>query len=582
MIKKSIRSIKDYSQQDANKCFFSIIVPVLNEADQINATIEHLCNENTEGICEIIVVDGDPDGGTIKNIQNKSVKTVTSSKGRGRQMNTGAAIASGEILVFLHADTRLPEMALEKIYSILQSKKYVGGAFDLAIDSDRLLLKYIAVRASFRSRLNRIPYGDQGIFIRKDYFDRIGRFKEIPLMEDVDLMRRIKKRGDKISILRDRVKTSARRWETEGALYTTIRNKILVSLYYLGVNPYKLAKFYRLCSNGQVKKKNKGTASFKQMIENANPQLLKLNRLQTLQVNLGNKCNQHCKHCHVQAGPNGKKIMSKTVMEKIIVFLRSHPDLCVDITGGCPELNPDFHFFIEKVCRLISRVMIRTNLTIFLKNELEWIPRWYQEHKVTIAASLPCYTEEKVDTQRGSGVFSKSIEAIKLLNNLGYANNDGLELNLVYNPGEEFLPNPQEKLEADYKKELNKKYGAKFNKLFTITNAPIGRFRQYLEINGKLEQYLQLLMDNFNTEAAENIMCRNLLSIDYRGIVYNCDFNQALNLPVTDNSGKPITIEQLDNILQGNIEIITDQHCFCCTAGTGSSCTGSLVKDNIS
>ena len=180
-------------RQVANKCVFSIIVPVLNEADQINATIEHLCNKNTQGNYEIIVVDGDRQGSTINAIQNKSVKVATSQKGRGRQMNVGAAIACGEILVFLHADTRLPEMALKKIYECLQNKKYVAGAFDLAIDSDRLLLKYIAVRASFRSRLNRIPYGDQAIFIRKDYFDRIGKFKEIPLMEDVDLMRRIKK-----------------------------------------------------------------------------------------------------------------------------------------------------------------------------------------------------------------------------------------------------------------------------------------------------------------------------------------------------------------------------------------------------
>ncbi len=582
MIEKNITSIHSHLRQVTNKCVFSIIVPVLNEADQIKSTIEHLHKQKMKGICEIIVVDGNPDGGTIKNIQNKSVKTVTSSKGRGRQMNTGVAIACGEILVFLHADTRLPEMALEKIYDVLQSKKYVGGAFGLAIDSDRLLLKYIAARARFRSRLNRIPYGDQAIFIRKDYFDRIGRFKEIPLMEDVDLMRRIKKRGDKIIILRDRVKTSARRWETEGALYTTIRNQILVSLYYWGVSPYKLVKFYRLCSNGQVKKRNKNTPSFKQMIENANPQLLKLNRLQTLQVNLGNKCNQHCKHCHVQAGPNGKKIMSKTVMEKIVVFLRSHPDLCVDITGGCPELNPDFKFFVESIAELTSSIMVRTNLTVFYESGLSWIPQWYRENKIILIASLPCYTDKNVDQQRGQGVFEKSIAAIKLLNNLGYCFDKQLQLDLVYNPRADFLPRPQAQLEADYKRELGEKYGVVFNNLFTITNAPIGRFRQYLKANGKLEQYSQLLVENFNPEVAKNIMCRNLLSIDYKGTVYNCDFNQALNLPVANNSGKPTTIEQLDDVLQGNIEIITGQHCFCCTAGAGSSCTGSLVKENFS
>ena len=224
MTEENITSIHNDLQQVTNRCLFSIFVPVLNEADQIKSTIEHLSKQRMRENCEVIVVDGDADGETIKNIQNKSIKTVTSPKGRGKQMNAGAAMASGEILIFLHSDTQLPEMALEKISNCLQNKQYVGGAFDLAIDSDRLFLRYIAARARFRSRSNRIPYGDQAIFIRKDYFERIGRFKEIEMMEDVDLMRRIKKRGDKIIILRDRVKTSARRWETEGALYTTIRN----------------------------------------------------------------------------------------------------------------------------------------------------------------------------------------------------------------------------------------------------------------------------------------------------------------------------------------------------------------------
>ncbi|MHC4220976.1 MAG: TIGR04283 family arsenosugar biosynthesis glycosyltransferase [Planctomycetota bacterium] len=412
MIEENITTLR----QTANKCVFSIIIPVLNEADQINTTIEHLC-KNTNDNYEIIVVDGDPDGGTIRNIQDRSVKTITSPKGRGRQMNAGAAIANGRILIFLHADTQLPEMALEKIYDCLQNKKYVAGAFDLTIDSNRLLLKYIAARARFRSRLNRIPYGDQAFFMSRDYFDRIGRFKEIPIMEDVELMRRIKKRRDKIFILPDRVKTSPRRWETEGALYTTIRNHILVSLYYLGLSPHTLVKFYKLCSNGQVKKKNKTAPSFRQMIENENPQLLELNQLDTLQVNLGNRCNQHCKHCHVQAGPNGKNIMSKTVMEKIISFLRSHRHLCVDITGGCPELNPDFKFFAESIVELASSVMVRTNLTVFYEPGLSWVPQWYSKNKITLIASLPCYTEENVDQQRGSGVFEKNISAIKLLNN---------------------------------------------------------------------------------------------------------------------------------------------------------------------
>lgn len=244
MIEKNITNYHPSLQQDTKECFFSIIIPTLNEADQINAAIGHLYNQNVNENFEIIVADGDPQGGTIKAIANKSIKTTTAQKGRARQMNAGVEMASGEILVFLHADTLLPKKALKKIRQAMEDQRYVAGAFDLSIDSDRLFLRYIAARARFRSRLNRIPYGDQAIFIRKDYFDNIGRFKEIPLMEDVDLMVRIKKRGDKIIILRDRVKTSARRWETEGAVYTTIRNHILVSLYFLGVNPVKLAKYY--------------------------------------------------------------------------------------------------------------------------------------------------------------------------------------------------------------------------------------------------------------------------------------------------------------------------------------------------
>lgn len=224
---------------------FSIVIPVLNKQDQINTLIEHVHSQDYEGACEIIVADGDPQGRTIKVIRDENVISITSKKGRASQMNAGAELAHGEVLIFLHADTKLPPNALEKISQVLEDAKYVGGAFDLGIDSDSLLLKYIATRTRFRSRLNRIPYGDQAIFIRRSYFDEIGRFKDIPLMEDVELMRRIKKRGDKIFILRDRVKTSARRWEKEGIFYTTLRNRLLVGLYYVGVSPDKLAKYYR-------------------------------------------------------------------------------------------------------------------------------------------------------------------------------------------------------------------------------------------------------------------------------------------------------------------------------------------------
>jgi rSAM/selenodomain-associated transferase 2 len=249
MIKKDQITSQRSGQRESEKYRFSIVIPVLNEAGQINSLIEHIRSQSFEGFLEIIVVDGDMQGNTVKAIQDKDVIALITEKGRGQQMNAGAVAAHGEILIFLHADTKLPDNALGKISRVLQDERYVGGAFDLGIDSRRLFLKYIAARASFRSRLNRIPYGDQAIFIRKDYFDQIGRFKDIPLMEDVDLMRRIKKDGKKIFILPDKVMTSPRRWEREGALYTTVRNQILMALFYLGVSPCRLAKYYWRHSN---------------------------------------------------------------------------------------------------------------------------------------------------------------------------------------------------------------------------------------------------------------------------------------------------------------------------------------------
>jgi radical SAM/Cys-rich protein len=222
--------------------------------------------------------------------------------------------------------------------------------------------------------------------------------------------------------------------------------------------------------------------------------------------------------------------------------------------------------------------MTRTNLTVFFENGLEWVPKWYRDHKVVIIASLPCYTEGNVDKQRGKGTFKRSIEAIKMLNSLGYGEGN-LELDLVYNPGGEFLPGPQKELEADYKERLFEEYGVRFNSLFTITNAPIGRFKQYLEANGKLREYLDLLVRSFNADTAKGIMCRQLLSVDWRGVIYNCDFNQALDMAIMDSNGRCVTIDSVEDLLGGEIEIVTGEHCFCCTAGAGSSCRGSVVSD---
>ena len=316
---------------------------------------------------------------------------------------------------------------------------------------------------------------------------------------------------------------------------------------------------------------------FRKELESVDPRLLSLDQLQTLQVNIGDMCNLSCVHCHVQAGPNGKKIMTRTVMENILDFLGGHPGLTLDITGGCPELNPNLKFFIDNACELLEHVMVRTNVTIFFEPGMSWVPQWYSEKKVTLMISLPGYTAENVDSQRGAGTFAKIIAALKMLNGLGYGLNGRLQMNLVYNPSGDSLPCRQDELEVDYKKQLFDNHGIRFNKLLTITNMPIGRFRRHLEANGQLDQYQRLLVERFNPDAAESIMCRTLISIGYDGVAYNCDFNQALGLPVLDRNGRVVSIERLQEALDEGIELITGDHCFCCTAGAGSSCTGSVV-----
>jgi rSAM/selenodomain-associated transferase 2 len=233
------------TSRTANECRFSVVIPVLREADRINTVIDHILQLSPNGPCQIIVADADPDGATINAIKSDNVLTTVSERGRAKQMNAGAAMARGEMIVFLHADTFLPSGAFERIEEVLKNGHFVAGAFDLAIDSTNLLVRFIAAGARFRSRLTHIPYGDQAIFIRKDYFEKIGRFREIPLMEDVELMRRIKRKRHKICILPEQVTTSARRWQSEGIIYTALRNLVLVTLFFLGVSPGKLARYYK-------------------------------------------------------------------------------------------------------------------------------------------------------------------------------------------------------------------------------------------------------------------------------------------------------------------------------------------------
>lgn len=318
--------------------------------------------------------------------------------------------------------------------------------------------------------------------------------------------------------------------------------------------------------------------AFQNRLQSVNPEYENFERLQTLQVNLGDLCNLHCTHCHVDASPRGSHIMGKEVMSRIIEYLSRHPRLVLDITGGCPEMNPDFRFLIEQTAGLTHRRMLRSNLVIMAEKGWEWLPEFCRDHELVIVGSLPCYFEDNVDRQRGSGVYLKCIQALKTLNDLGYGTE--LELNLVYNPGGSYIPGSQCELEHAYKKELKAQHGVIFNQLFTITNAPIGRFREFLEADGSYMDYLGKLAGRFNPDTAGNIMCRSLISIDWQGKIYNCDFNQALRMPVTADDGSEITLSDLNGDIMPGKKIRLSEHCYCCTAGEGSSCTGALLSVN--
>lgn len=262
-------------------------------------------------------------------------------------------------------------------------------------------------------------------------------------------------------------------------------------------------------------------------------------------------------------------------MDKIVNFLRQKNGVTLDITGGCPEMNPHFKYLVEGTAEISPRRIIRSNLTILLEKGMEWLPTFFQQHHLVVTASLPCYLEENVDRQRGKGVFLDSIEGLKILNRHGYGKS--FELNLVYNPGGDFLPAGQEELEKAYKEQLLDRYGIRFNRLFTIANAPVGRFQEYLQERGKYDRYLDLLSSHFNQETAPNIMCRTTISVDWQGILYNCDFNQALGLPIKSPAGVPLGMDDLEEATRKGTGLFFGQHCYCCTAGEGSSCTGMLA-----
>lgn len=299
--------------------------------------------------------------------------------------------------------------------------------------------------------------------------------------------------------------------------------------------------------------------------------------IETLQLNLGKLCNQACLHCHVDAGPKRTEIMDLETVHQILKLLKRTESIkTVDLTGGAPEMNPHFKFLVKEISALGKTIIDRCNLTVLLEKDQKHTAEFLKEYKVQIVSSLPCYLEENVDKQRGRGVFSQSITALKMLNNLGYGiPGSELELNLVFNPQGPLLPPDQIQLEKDYKVKLQEEYGIKFNRLFTITNMPINRFRQSLKRNGDLKMYMQLLIDNFNPHSAIDVMCKNLISVSWDGLIYDCDFNQMLNIHV---GNKKTSIWDLNTFNKfDSCEIATEDHCFGCTAGAGSSCTGALT-----
>lgn len=303
---------------------------------------------------------------------------------------------------------------------------------------------------------------------------------------------------------------------------------------------------------------------------------IKRDQLHTLQVNLGYRCNLSCVHCHVNAGPTRTELMGLETIKALLEFARRHNIDVLDLTGGAPEMNPHFRYLVEQARAMGIEVIDRCNLTILLEPGFETLADFLADNAVTITASLPCYLEENVEKQRGKGVFSRSIEALLRLNQLGYGKSTDLELNLVFNPVGAVLPGPQHMLERQYKQELKSRFGIEFNQLFTITNMPISRFGSVLLSKGQFDQYMHLLKSNFSAENLQTVMCRHLISVDWQGFVYDCDFNQMLNMPLIA-SDKPRThiTDLMEQNISGN-EIMIGDHCFGCTAGQGSSCGGAL------
>ncbi len=304
---------------------------------------------------------------------------------------------------------------------------------------------------------------------------------------------------------------------------------------------------------------------------------LKSTGIEVFQVNVGKMCNQTCAHCHVDAGPDRKEIMTRDTMALCLQAVEDPSITTVDLTGGAPEMNPDFRWFVTELSKKGKKIIVRCNLTIIVANpKYNDLPEFFKAHNVEVISSLPYFSAKRTDAQRGDGVFEKSVEALKMLNAVGYGiEGSGLTLNLVYNPSGAFLPGDQMGLEAQFKSKLLDGYGINFNSLFAITNLPISRFLEYLIMTDKYEPYMEELANAFNPHAAENVMCRNTVSVGWDGYLYDCDFNQMLELKVNGCALKHLKDFDLQKLNERSI--VVNQHCYGCTAGAGSSCGGEIT-----
>ncbi len=317
--------------------------------------------------------------------------------------------------------------------------------------------------------------------------------------------------------------------------------------------------------------------SFHDTLENHGLPSLTASVVETLQINLGKLCNQTCRHCHVDAGPDRREIMTRETMQACLEAIQRSSIWQVDLTGGAPEMNPHFDWFVTEIRKLDRHVIDRCNLTILTAPGFTHLPDFLAAHKVEVVASLPCYLEENCDSQRGDGVFQKSIQGLQLLNDYGYGQPDtGMTLSLVFNPVGPSLPPDQQGLEDAYRNQLRDRFGIEFNQLYTITNMPISRFLDDLLSSQKYESYMELLVNSFNPQAVDAVMCRSTLSVDWEGYLYDCDFNQMLDLNVNQSLAQHVS--EYDEASFNDRRILTGRHCYGCTAGAGSSCQGALLN----